>query len=266
MVQRNETRYLLLNEAQGVHSIYDPSTLYTGGSWDYFLSIPFFNKSPHPPSQVDNIVIIGLAAGTISNQYTSVYGGIPIVGIEIDGDILDAGRKYFNMDSSNLSTITADGRLALRHLHGDYSVIAVDAYRLPYIPWHLTTQEFFIETKSHLTKTGVLAINVGRTHTDRRLVDALAATLLSVYPTVHTIDVPNTFNSILVATVSPTSSSNLKANLNILPANTHPLLKTMLQKTIDNLAQSNPSNIIFTDDRAPVEQLTDSILLRYLLK
>ena len=265
VVQRNQTRYLLLNEAQGIHSVYDPRSLYTGGSWDYFLSVPFFNKPPYPPSQVKNIVVIGLAAGTISNQYTSVYGNIPIIGIEIDDDILDAGRKYFNMASSNLSTITADGRVALRHLPDKYSIIAVDAYRLPYIPWHLTTQEFFIETKSRLTKTGVLAINVGRTDTDRRLIDALAATLLTVYPSVHVIDVPNTFNSILVATVSPTSQDNLPANHNILPSTTHPLLKTMIQKTIKNLVQTAPSNSIFTDDRAPVEQLTDSILLRYLL-
>ena len=39
----------------------------------------------------------------------------------------------------------------------------------------------------------------------------------------------------------------------------------MLDKTINNLAPTNPNDIIFTDDRAPVEQLTDSILLNYLL-
>jgi len=265
VVERNEVRYLLLNEGQGIHSIYDPNSLYTGGSWDYFLTAPFFNPPPHKVSDVHNLLIIGLAAGTISNQYTEIYGEIPITGIEIDKDIIKAGNDYFAMDKPNLSAIAADGRLYLNYLSDKYSVIAVDAYRLPYIPWHLTTKEFFLETKSLLTPRGVLAINVGRTSTDRRLVDALSATLLSVFPSVHVIDVPETFNSILVATNVTTSETNLQHNLLLLGPNSHELLSLMLDKTINNLAPTNPNDIIFTDDRAPVEQLTDSILLNYLL-
>ncbi|MDP6770611.1 MAG: fused MFS/spermidine synthase, partial [Anaerolineales bacterium] len=146
-----------------------------------------------------------------------------------------------------------------------YSAIVVDAYRLPYIPWHLTTKEFFLETKSLLRPTGVLAINVGRTNTDRRLVDALSATLLSVFPTVHVIDVPDTFNSILVATNTTTSANNLQHNLSSLDQNVHALLPLMLAKTINDLVPTQPNDMIFTDDRAPVEHLTDSILLNYLL-
>ena len=265
VVERNEVRYLLLNEGQGIHSIHDPNSLYTGGSWDYFLTAPFFNPPPHQVSQVNNLLIIGLAAGTISNQYTQIYGDIPITGIEIDEDIIEIGNEYFDMSKPNLSTIAADGRLYLNYLSDKYSVIAVDAYRLPYIPWHLTTKEFFLETKSLLTPTGVIAINVGRTSTDRRLVNALSATLLSVFPTVHVIDVPETFNSILVATNIKTSAYNLQENLASLHPKSHALLPVMLDKTINNLVPTNPNDMIFTDDRAPVEQLTDSILLNYLL-
>ena len=39
--------------------------------------------------------------------------------------------------------IEKDGRWALAHSRNTYSVIGVDAYRLPYIPWNLTTREFF---------------------------------------------------------------------------------------------------------------------------
>ena len=175
------------------------------------------------------------------------------------------GNEYFDMGKPNLSAIPADGRLHLRYLSDKYSVIAVDAYRLPYIPWHLTTKEFFLETKSLLSPTGVMAINVGRTHTDRRLVDALSATLLSVFPTVHVIDVPDTFNSILVATNTKTSTNNLQQNLSSLDPNTHALLPLMIDKTINNLMPTQPNGMVFTDDQAPVEQLTDSILLNYLL-
>ena len=265
VIERNEVRYLLLNEGQGIHSVHDPNSLYTGGSWDYFLVAPFFNPPPYKVSHMHNLLIIGLAAGTVSNQYTQIYGNIPITGIEIDADIIDIGNKYFDMDKPNLSAIPADGRLYLNYLSDKYSGIVVDAYRLPYIPWHLTTKEFFLETKSLLSPTGVLAINVGRTNTDRRLVDALSATLLSVFPTVHVIDVPDTFNSILVATNTTTSANNLQQNLSSLGQNVHALLPLMLAKAINNLVPTQPSDMIFTDDRAPVEHLTDSILLNYLL-
>ena len=54
-------------------------------------------------------------------------------------------------------------------------MIGIDAYRVPYVPWHLTTVEFFEEVRDHLTEDGVLTINVGRTKTDRRLVEAMTA-------------------------------------------------------------------------------------------
>ena len=56
-----------------------------------------------------------------------------------------------------------------------YDVIAVDAYRPPYIPFHLTTVEFFTLAREHLAPDGVVVVNVGRTDTDATLVDAIAA-------------------------------------------------------------------------------------------
>ncbi len=266
VVERNDTRYLLLNEGQGVHSVYHPESLDTGGTWDYYLTAPFFNTPPVSPSQVENLAIIGLAAGTISRQYSAVFGDIPISGIEIDGDIIAAGRLFFGMRQPNLRVIEADGRLALANLAEHFSVIAVDAYRLPYIPWHLTTREFFHEVRTHLRDQGVLAINVGRTPYDRRLVEALTATLLNVFPSVHVMDVPDTFNTILVATMQPSTANNLITNLENLPADAHPFLAIALRRGVESLRPTHTTGTVFTDDRAPVEQLTNSILLRYLLE
>lgn len=266
VVERNNTRYLLLNEGQGVHSVYHPERIESGGTWDYFLTAAFFNSPPVTPNHVENIAIIGLAAGTIARQYTEVFGSIPITGIEIDGDIVTAGRRFFGMQQTNLQVIQSDGRAAMENLPYELSVIAVDAYRLPYIPWHLSTQEFFSEARAHLHEKGVLAINVGRTPTDRRLVDALSTTLLTVFPSVHVMDVPATFNTILVATVKPSTSDNLTANLENLPDDVHPILLNAMTRGVASLRPTQSTGIIFTDDRAPLEQLTNSILLRYLLE
>ncbi|MBI2976335.1 MAG: fused MFS/spermidine synthase [Chloroflexi bacterium] len=260
------TRYLLLNEGQGLHSVYNPKNLVTGGTWDYFVAAPFFNAPPFLPADVKSLGLVGLAAGTIARQYTAVFGPIPIDGIEIDPDMVRAGRDYFAMNEPNLRVIVEDGRWALAHSPNRYSVVGVDAYRLPYIPPQLTTVEFFRQVRDHLAERGVLVINVGRTPTDRRLIEAMAHTLLAVFPAVHVMDVPDTFNSIIVATVQPTRPGNLLANLATLPPDAHPFLRYALQLGAESLQPTVVSaGPVFTDDVAPVEQLTNSIVINFVL-
>ncbi len=264
VLEREGTRYLLLNEGQGVHSMYHPENLRTGGTWDYFLAARYFNPTPAPPA---SLALVGSAAGTISKQYSAVFGAIPIDAWEIDPEIVEVGRSYFDMREPNLNVRVEDGRWGLSHSERRYDVVAVDAYRLPYIPWHLTTREFFLEARDHLTEQGTLAINVGRTFTDRRLIEALAGTLQSVFPSVYVVDVPNTFNSVLFATVQPTAESALAENFLQVQSDpsAHPLLKEVLGQAILNLHPTPVSGIVFTDDRAPVEALTNSILIRFVL-
>ncbi len=165
----------------------------------------------------------------------------------------------------NLSVYVEDGRYMLNKLDKQYTVVGIDAYRPPYIPWHLTTVEFFEEVRTHLTDDGVVVINVGRTPTDRRLIDALTATLLQVFPSVHAMDVPQSFNTILVATVQPTSDANLAANLAALPADAAPMLRDTLTLAARTLVPAQPSQLVFTDDHAPVELLVDLLVLNFLL-
>jgi spermidine synthase len=265
VVERDGTRYLLLNEGQGIHSVYNPSQLETFGTWDYFLAAPFFNAPPYVRGQVTSLALVGLAAGTIARQYTAAFGPIPIDGLEIDPGIVDVGRRLFAMNEPNLNVIVQDGRWALAHSKRQYAVIGVDAYRLPYIPWNLTTKEFFLDVRAHLNTDGVLVINVGRTFTDRRLIDAMAGTLESVFPSVYVVDIPDTFNSILYATVQPTQPGNLAANLALMPPGTPALLRDATTRAVANLQPTPHSTTVFTDDRAPVEQLTNSIVIRFIL-
>lgn len=260
----NGTRYLLLNEGQGYHSQWHPTEIYYGRTWSYFLVGPYFNLN-HTPDDVDNLAIIGLAGGTIARQYTEVYGPIPIDGIEIDGEIIEASQKYLGLNLDNLNVIVQDGRYAFNQQDTKYSMVGIDAYRVPYVPWHLTTVEFFEEIDEHLTEDGVVIINVGRTTDDRRLIDAMAATMLEVYPTLYAMDVPNSFNTILVATKQPTSVENLITNTARLDAEQYPLLARSLNLAIETLVPVEVSDVIFTDDHAPVEQIVDDMVLEYIL-
>ncbi|MCA0453078.1 MAG: fused MFS/spermidine synthase [Chloroflexi bacterium] len=262
-------RYLYLNEGQGIHSQWSPNTYSDNHrTWSFFLTAPYFNPAPTTPVDVKSIAIVGLAGGTIARQYNAVYEGIPIDGIEIDGAILEAGARYFDLNTMmmpGLTTYAQDGRYMLNHLDKKYSLIAVDAYRPPYIPWHLTTVEFFQEVRNRLDDNGVVAINVGRTNADRRLVDAMTATLSQVFPSIHAMDVPASFNTILVATVQPTDSINLVTNLQDLPPDAPELLRDSLTWGVQQLVPTYASDTIFTDDHAPVETLVDSLVVNFLL-
>ncbi len=259
VVRVGEQMQLVLNEGLAVHSIYDPNQILTQGPWDYFMVAPYFNKPPFTQNQVHRACIIGLGAGTIPRELTAAYGPIPIDGVEIDGTIVDLGRQYFHMNEPNLNVIVQDGRYFLRTTSHKYDIIGIDAYQQPYVPFQLTTLEFFQEVRAHLTPTGVTVINAGRTSKDFRLVEALAQTMHGVFSHVYIIDTERFTNSIIIGTNAPTSLDNFRTNAAGL---TNPLLQSVAQAslTYGNMREERITNIYFTDDRAPVEQLIDQII------
>jgi len=266
VLQFNDTRYLRLNEGEGIHSEYNPTTLEYGGPWQQFLVGPFFYPG-RQPEDVRRIAILGLAAGTTARQAAAVFPNVTIDGYEIDPRIVDVGRKYFDMNLPNLNVIIQDARWGLAGSPNKYDLVCVDAYRPPYIPPHLTTREFFQVVADHLNPDGALVINVGRAPGDRRLIDGLATTIATIFPSIYVMDIPDTFNSMLYATLQPTSPADLYANLTTLLArrDVHPLLPEALYITWTNLAPAPQHTLVFTDDRAPIEWITNNMILNFLL-
>lgn len=259
VVRAGNEMQLVLNEGLGVHSIYNPGTILTKGPWDYFLIAPYFNKPPFTQQQVQRVGIIGLGAGTIPRELSAVYGPIPIDGVEIDGTIVDLGRQYFHMNEPNLHVIVQDGRYFLQTTNQHYDILGIDAYQQPYVPFQLTTAEFFREVRSHLTPKGVAVINAGRTCCDFRLVEALAQTMRAAFSNVYIIDTQRFENSLVIGTNSPTSLANFAINTGNL---TNPALQSIAAASFayGHIREEKTANIYFTDDRAPVEQLIDQII------
>ncbi|MDH5508433.1 MAG: hypothetical protein OEZ02_14520, partial [Anaerolineae bacterium] len=126
--------------------------------------------------------------------------------------------------------------------------------------------EFFQLTRQRLTDTGVLVINVGRSPDNRSLIDALVSTLLEVYPSVHVMDIPYTFNSMVYATVQTTSMDDLAANFSHLAqsGDAHPLLIESISKVLSFRQPLPERTIVFTDDHAPVEWIINRMVLEYV--
>lgn len=267
VIESNGYRLLRLNEGQGVHSVWHPENLDYAGPWEQFLAAPFLNPPKVNPEEIKNMAIIGLAGGTVARQASEVFGPIEIDGYEIDGEIIEVGENFFGMNLENLNAIAQDGRLGLAQSDQTYSIIGIDAYQPPYIPWHMTTYEFFQLVYQRLDEDGVMVINVGRSPSDRGLIEGLVGTISGVFPSIYVVDVPNSFNSIVYATKQKTQVQNLYDNLLYLYTRpqTHPLLIKSLERFVMNLQPTPDSKITFTDDRAPVEWLTNQMVLNYVL-
>jgi spermidine synthase len=265
VVQVGNRTELILNEGQAIHSVYDTGgDPLTHGYWDDLLVAGAFRPSPIGSNAPRSIAILGLAGGTMARQYRIVYGdGVDITGVEIDPDILAAGHRYFHLGDAHAHEVVSDARYWLDTRAGLYDVVILDAYRQPYIPFQLTTKEFFQQVRSHLNSGGVAAVNVGRTATDYRLVDALASTMAAVYSNVYLVDDPSSANTLVYGTTSPMSIDDVARNLQSISP---PVAAQAAQNVLANgkLRVSPYHGQVFTDDLAPVERLIDEIIFSYV--
>ncbi len=255
-----------MNEGQGIHSIYHPTQLIYYGPWSQVLVAPFFNATPRPLDSIKKLAIVGLAAGTTSRQASIVFPEIKIDGFEIDSEIVRIGKEYFEMNQPNLNITTEDGRWGLAHSKEKYDIVSVDAYRPPYIPWHMTTLEFFTIVHEHLEDDGVLVVNIGRSPLNRALVNDLATTIKQVFRDVFVTDLPDSFNSILFATKKPGSWDHVSENyFNLSENDADPLLLEAMAIAYNNRQPPPETTRVYTDDRTPIEWLTNKIVVDFLL-
>lgn len=255
-VLESDGRYLLaLNDGHAVHSIYDPNLVLTGGPWDYFLIAP--TMAGFEPNDA---LIVGLAGGTSAHSLLATYPNLEIDGVEIDPEILELARTYFDLDDPRLTSYAQDGRYFLETTDRTYDLIALDAYRQPYIPFHLATVEFFQLVERHLNDHGIVVVNVGRSETDFRLVDALSSTLSAVFRTVWLVDVQGYDNTMVFASNDDLSIDEIKAKLDATrPGSNQQIVAAEI--IADGHLRMNAAHVRpYTDDRAPVETLIDRMI------
>jgi spermidine synthase len=251
VVAEGGVRRLYLNEGFAIHSEWRRDSVLTGNEWDMFLIAPALLGRA-----VDRVAILGNAGGTTARAYGVFYPRARIDGVEIDPVVSEAGRRYLGLgDNRRLRVITADARPFLRRTDARYDVIAVDAYRQPYVPFYLATQQFFQLARAHLRPGGVIALNVATVPNDHRLARGIAGTLASVFPQVRTWQ-PLALNQLVVGFDRPVAESTLRRRLLAAPR-----LRTLTTLAARGLRLSSPSADPWTDDRAPVEWVTDRMIV-----
>ena len=247
-------RWLELNEGVAIHSIYRPDSVLTDNVWDDYVVLPRAVLD-RPPRRM---AILGNAAGTTARAYGHYFPETEIDGVEIDGELTEIGRKYFDMRNPRLRTHTADARPFLRRSEGGYDTILVDAYRQPYIPFYLITEEFFELSRDRMTEGGALIVNIGHPEGDEELEKVAAATLRRVFPYVMRDETEDT-NTLLIASERRPSALRLSRAAQEMPVE----LGQVGAQVAAQLEPPLEGGESYTDDRAPVEWLIDRSIVEY---
>ena len=260
------TRTLELNEGQAQHSICEaecdagprgprsPSSVLTGNVWDGHLVDHFAARGEAPR----RVAILGNAAGTTSRAYEEFFPSTRVDGVEIDSELSEIGRRWFDMNNPRLHLYHVDARPFLRRIDARYDVISVDAYRQPYIPFYLTTVEFFETVRDKLAPGGVLIVNVGHPEGQDGLEKVLSATISEVFPHLMRDPIEDT-NTLLVASREPLSASRVLSAVPGLPL----ALRPIAVAAAGRLERPLEGGDVYTDDKAPVEWLIDKSIIDY---
>jgi len=247
-------RRLELNEGITQHSFYSPRSHLTHDYWDGMLTLPFMSRSLPP----ERIAILGNAAGTTARAYGHYFPATEVDGVEIDPELAEIGRRFFDMTNPNLTVHNDDARPWLRASDGGYDVIIVDAYRQPYIPFYLATEEFFELVRDRLAPGGMVIVNVGHPEDNDDLEQWVGRTMAEVFPTVLRDPTEDT-NTLLVGSEAPATIARLRRERSGLPFD--------LQQRADiDAAALGPrlsGGDVWTDDVAPVEWLVDRSIVGY---
>jgi len=210
------------------------------------------------PKEIKSILEIGSGGGRTAWYLHRYLPNVPVTTVELDPVVAEFAQKYFGIkDEKNFNIVTRDGRLFLReNKQKRYDMILIDAYRGPFVPFHLMTKEFYEVVKSHLTEGGVVVQNIEPT---TMLFDSATKTIQAVFPNVEFY-----LGQGNVVTIAYDGPKRSLADIQAAAAERqkalklrYDLTKLMAQRRelSPEVGTISPDAKVLTDDFAPVEAL-----------
>ncbi|VVB54299.1 Polyamine aminopropyltransferase 2 [uncultured archaeon] len=255
--RKDGLRLLTLDEGLGIQSVYTPGSVLTGEYFDVAL-IGGLMTSP------GKVLLLGTGGGTVASQYNFFHPESQVTTVDIDPEVLKTGVNYFGLNESRVRLVAQDARAFLALDNGTYDVILVDAYRPPYIPFHLATREFFREVRGHLAPNGVLLINVNIATPQDAHYQSLIATVQAEFGRAYAIEMQKksdwVMNRVILA-----SNSDIPLDIKGLTANAseaqEPLRGLYVRYLNGTRLLPQSSRSPYTDDKAPIEWDTDYLII-----
>jgi spermidine synthase len=207
------------------------------------------------PKEVKSILEIGSGGGRTAWYLHRYLPDVPITTVELDPAVAELAQEHFGIkNEKNFKIATRDGRLFLREGRERYDIILIDAYRGPFVPFHLLTKEFYQAVKADLSEGGVVVQNI---EPSTMLFDAAAKTIQAVFANVEFYVADG--NVVTVAYDGPKrtveeikrAASERQAVFKL----RYDLTKMLAQRRLLKSDTISAEAKVLTDDFAPVEAL-----------
>ena len=202
--------------------------------------------------RVDRLLEIGFGGGRTAWYLHKTMPELEIVSVELDKEVFELAERHFGVRTEPKFHVSIeDGRRYLQGRDTRWPIIMIDAYRGPFVPFHLLTTEFYELVRSRLAPGGAVAQNVEPT---TMMFDAALATIGGVFENVDLYDAGG--NVVMIAYDGPkrdragllTAAARLDARYRF----KYPLIELVARRRpVESLPDMRP----MTDDFAPVESL-----------
>ena len=202
-------------------------------------------------SAADNLLEIGFGGGRTAWYLHKHMPRLDITCVELDPAVVELAQKHFGVKPEDrFKIVTADGRSYLTKSRDSWNVIMIDAYRGPFVPFHLLTEEFYKGVKSKLKPGGVVVQNV---EPSTMMFDSAIATISKVFANVEVFDAGG--NIVTVAYDGPKrSQAELAARAAVLQQQ-HNFVYPLEAFLPERRTVTRTRGKVLTDDFAPVESL-----------
>jgi spermidine synthase len=129
--------------------------------------------------RMDDILMIGLGGGRTSWYLHRHLPSSSIEAVELDPAVVSLAKEYFSIqEEAGYQVTEGDGRLYLSRSDDTFDIVLVDAYRGPFVPFHLLTQQFYELVESRINDGGCVVQNIDP---DSMVFDSAIATVSAVF-------------------------------------------------------------------------------------
>jgi spermidine synthase len=211
--------------------------------------------------EAGRFLMIGGGAYSLPRTILARDNDIEFVVAEIEPDLYPLALEFFDLTPSpRLKNYVGDGRVFLNTNEEPFDVIFLDAFGTDLsIPAHLATHEYFSTVKKGLVRDGVVIMNyIGTLDGDGPTrTGSLAKTFMGVFPNTKIYAMrpehPATLqNIVFVGRNGDAPISFTNRTVRQLTGNE----RAVSDLEISSDPYNAPKEIVFTDDRAPIEYLT----------
>ncbi len=142
---------------------------------------------------VTNILVLGIAGGTVIHMLHALYPKARITGVDIDEVMIDVGKNYFGLGKVAKFTMVCMDAAAFVAFHKGlrFDCVVVDIYVGPDVPDFVLTPEFQSSVKKIFTANGFVLINYLHQSGYEEKVVKLRDILQTIYKNVQSADIYN---------------------------------------------------------------------------